>query len=1418
METSVDTLVYQLEDDDANVRWNSLQKLRRIAAVETSHFPVRNVRRFLQCVRRRIVSEADPNVAIEALRLLGDVMVSLGDNVDQILSSILPHLISILPKTRKNQDQDGDSDGESDTLHEEMFQVFRKYATVTNDLQAVADLLVNIGLGSGYGCVRETSLIVLMRLLDERFLKRSINRGESTRNAIGRGDKVLIVALVQAIIPAMEDTNENVVVAAEETIAKLESYWGSRFHSDVMKFLSIEDKVTLQEHQEPIVDFLQACTTSTSSPSSPPQSSQPTSATLSNDTTSRHSPPQVHPLTLPEELYFGFLKADIVTILTTYTSNSNADWKKRSAAVEKLYAACKEVDAGTLRGATAEERAKQMDELEKLFDILVRLTQDVDIHLVKRALQITQILFRKLSPPRHKEDEHTQNYDIAELSNKNAAFYVTKMLSPMVETAANFVGDDDEMESFVYALLGQVFASGCVSVASIEKLLASTSLRHRRPQIREEAVKVWIVLLLIADREGLLSENYAPTEYVVQTLGRLLGDSNVRVRDLAFEVAVVFAMVCCCNIYALLETFIDDEYVSERVDWAALRARLRRKHIPELRSNCTLRMKPAASSVSRSRSSRLPSSVEQSLDSSSEMKVMVENDERKSRENRVLESSSEDGPTAVGINEKLSALRKKMDQLQQPRAKRTQRPNSENTERGNDEKTEPTMQIQPRSKSSPEQSASKSVGKIESQTSETKLYHSRGKRVHPNKIAVTLPASEAFTTTPRQPSELSPQQLQSLQSDAHNYEDRPLKSKFIDRTRELKTESSSHSSPDERPIRPMAASGGSDQIYLNSVDQDTSGELDNNNETRPMRKNNSERVVSLATRKRLEAKTKQDGQASSNSSPRVLSPEELGRENGMQKPWKKPAKGKYPDEVPRPVKQEPRYLEPNEITPLVNPKQELSNVLCQLQSNDWEANFDALSTVRRIALHHASIVDAVKVHAITTGIMKQVPNLRSSVSKNALLALESMCAAFSRTMDMEVENIVPVLLKRCADSNAFVCESAAASLHAVVLKCSTSRVVSALTSHVSSKAAPIRREVARGIHTLIVGQPEIQANKELPSIIQLVGRCLEDSNNEVRHIAKQSILHLYYKQRIPGDRIKRLLSASAQSKVDSVLSGKVAYSPQVLLPKSSSLSDVVSELPSSVTKKRETTSAPKTKKTTKPSSRASPPTSSNGTRSKINVDELHRLEEKLDSSNWKDRFEALNETTDFVCGCASALVESGNMLNLFDLLIKRLDDGNAKVNALALQCMERIVPAVGSGMELVLPNFVPAVTKNLANARTASLAQSALQQLCTHADNRSLCQQFAIQARSANSRVIPVLLDTLTQLTAHSLDDKNNYVLTRHVLPLALDLLKEAKSSVKDANSRLIRQLRRTLGSSAVSNAASKLSTAQQDKLAAVLR
>ena len=55
------------------------------------------------------------------------------------------------------------------------------------------------------------------------------------------------------------------------------------------------------------------------------------------------------------------------------------------------------------------------------------------------------------------------------------------------------------------------------------------------------------------------------------------------------------------------------------------------------------------------------------------------------------------------------------------------------------------------------------------------------------------------------------------------------------------------------------------------------------------------------------------------------------------------------------------------------------------------------------------------------------------------------------------------------------------------------------------------------------------------------------------------------------------------------------------------------------------------------------------------------------------------------------------------------------------------------------------------------------------------------------------------------------------MVPLALDVMKEAKSDVKDATARLLQALQATLGTSVLRAAAAKLSSAQQDKLTAIL-
>lgn len=1461
----MDTLVYQLEDADPHVRLLTLQKLRKVAAVESSHFPVRNPRRFLHCVRRRIVDDL-PGNALEALRLVADVMPALGHDLDQILASLLPHLVPCLP--RKEDDQESNSSGL--VLQEETFQVFRKYAVLANDLQAVAELLMNIGLAHASARVREASLVAIIRLLDERFA-----RTRSATRTASRADKALFVALTQAIIPVLEDESEQVVVVAEEVLGKLQVYWGDRF-DDVMQFLSSEDKQTLRDHQDAISDVVQAATGSLAS-----LMSLSGSSSIQDSSRGSQSSLAVH---------FNFVPDEIVGCLRAEPSTSNSDWKRRSMAAEKLLALCKEVDTVILRD--------QMNALEELFDILIRLMQDSDTYLVKRSLQIIQVLFHHFSLLM--EDE----FDVAEDAIKLAkpqhysAFYMEKLLPHLVEVAGNF-GEGDDMEACVYAVLAQLFQGGFSSIARSSQALMG-SLQHRRVQIREEAIKVWMVLLLIGQQNGFAISKII-SQNTVQALGRLLGDPNARVRDLTFEAAAVVAAVTRSDLVAVLTTHLD-EFVADRVDMEAVERRILENRLPAVRRNGTLRLSAPVLKVTRSlaveRSLGGISELHELADQQSEAQAFINHDSHygfntgaKSIRSRAMDAapnvthrnpntnvvtggslsdrsyflksprdvsstpssersdafyssnskSSEDSAGATSkehISDKLAVLKKKTTLLRKSAS--TKQVNSDPSSLVQVEKDVQKKQNVAGTNNEPVRMSYRSATPPERlKTPETTRMStaSRQKDHYDAPKSRRAPQHDSPSPDPL----VSPQKMQQLQSEAASlpFEDRPIQSKYAETNRDVEEADNGHNDINDRPIRGM--SDGSSYANLAEYPESSAVVAGNNDSDE---KPSKPVAMSLATRKRLEAKQRQeqqqqaspikDSMQNADCNPNAttsigarkrfgaaqISVQEQDTSESLAKP-KMSAKSKIPSFVTqegnRSGKQDPKYLEPHELKPLVNPKQEVTKVLAQLPRDDWELNFEALTTIRRLATHHSAVLDE-RLHAVVTETLKHVLNLRSSVSKNALLAIESMCAALRRSMDAEVDNVVPLLMKRCADSNTFVCESVTSALQSVILHCSTGRVVNAMAAHLNTKSVPIRREVARGIHTVIVGlADQIQTSKELSSIMAIVGKCLDDSNNEVRDAAKQSVLYLHQQQRISTDRLKKMLPPSTHTKVDQLVSGKMALIPSAASFQPSMVAVETTEQSLRLPKQQRAGNedGPKKYSVTAASKKAAASMSS-----AVDMDKLVAIQAKLDSSNWNDRFDALQDATKFICASASALCETGKILTLFDAFVKRMEDGNAKVNVLSLECLDRIIPAMGNGMDTVLSNFMPVLAKNLAanNSKLASLALGAMELLCLHVDARLLYPHITSIARHSNSRVKPLLIQTLEKLTLQSRgpDDKTVFALNRYVLPLALELIKEAKSDVKDANTRLLRALYAALGSGMLP-ATYKLSTAQQDRLQSIL-
>ena len=122
----------------------------------------------------------------------------------------------------------------------------------------------------------------------------------------------------------------------------------------------------------------------------------------------------------------------------------------------------------------------------------------------------------------------------------------------------------------------------------------------------------------------------------------------------------------------------------------------------------------------------------------------------------------------------------------------------------------------------------------------------------------------------------------------------------------------------------------------------------------------------------------------------------------------------------------------------------MNKTLAALPTADWPDVFLTLNSVRRLGLHHCDLVDKHS-HTLVRDVVKQVANLRSAVAKNAILAIRDLWTGMGRALDVEVGVVVPVLLKRSADTNGnkttfHLCRGGAHSCRGGILKPNPERV------------------------------------------------------------------------------------------------------------------------------------------------------------------------------------------------------------------------------------------------------------------------------------------------------------------------------------------------------------------------------------------
>lgn len=96
------------------------------------------------------------------------------------------------------------------------------------------------------------------------------------------------------------------------------------------------------------------------------------------------------------------------------------------------------------------------------------------------------------------------------------------------------------------------------------------------------------------------------------------------------------------------------------------------------------------------------------------------------------------------------------------------------------------------------------------------------------------------------------------------------------------------------------------------------------------------------------------------------------------------------------------YLDRSELKNLQDPERELKILPSGFKDPDWHNQFDAINTMRRIIENHEEVVAGAgssSIHMLILELLRMVESLRSSVSKNAMIALGEMIVKLRRSLD-----------------------------------------------------------------------------------------------------------------------------------------------------------------------------------------------------------------------------------------------------------------------------------------------------------------------------------------------------------------------------------------------------------------------------------
>ncbi|XP_035183499.1 TOG array regulator of axonemal microtubules protein 1 [Oxyura jamaicensis] len=527
-------------------------------------------------------------------------------------------------------------------------------------------------------------------------------------------------------------------------------------------------------------------------------------------------------------------------------------------------------------------------------------------------------------------------------------------------------------------------------------------------------------------------------------------------------------------------------------------------------------------------------------------------------------------------------------------------------------------------------------------------------------------------------------------------------------------------------------------------------------------------------------------------------------------------RGRYKDRTPS-VTHSPEIMDPSELQPFSKPEAALTEALVLLADDDWEKKIEGLNFVRCLSAYHAAIL-TVKLHETSLAVAQEVKNLRSGVSRAAVVCLGDLFTHLKKSMDQELDNTVKVLLHKAGESNTFIREEVDKALKAMVNNVTPARALCSLINGGQSHLhAAVRRCTAQHMSDIVerMGPEWMLAGTKVVTdrIFPAIARFALDSSQQTRYYGRKMLFSMMnhpdfdktLEKYVPAKDlpyIKEFVSNLRQKGLGEMpldtpsAKGRRSHTSSVGHSRSSSTSRDALNITD-----RETTEAREVTRKTAPR---------NSIESEEYVKDIIGL---LNAKDFRDRINGINQLLSDTENNQDFVV--ANIVKIFDAFKPRLHDSNSKVNQVALETMYKMIPLLKDNLSPVINMLVPAMVDNNLNSKNPGIyaaATNVIQALCQHLDNYLLLQPFCTKAQFLHGKAKQDITEKLADLVAE-LYPRKPHAVEQKVLAVLWHLLGAATSggpapgaggSIRTATAKLSRALFAHMGPSLLAHAAAQ--------------